>query len=748
MSNSREITKRSLVLTIGFLCYFSAMVLNVYSTTVFLDKVGADKIPALMVLVSIAGLLFSVLNSVLSNKIAPIKIFYYLLLPIIAIFSGVFYFSPNDTFQIGALYVLSGFWYYFIGIGVSNMGFSAVSSMQSKSFQPLLNSVTSFGEIIGAMILNYLAISTLTAISNITIGILLLINLLVLICAKVFSKDFSSDAESEDYNPGWQELKSMFSFIFKKSGIFKYLSLIVISYVFLDSFTEYHMLADLESKMTEDQISGTLAATYGIQNTGIVILNLFFARMILFNGGVTNILVIFPLALVLVLLATISTGYSSLTIIALFLAFSIPYFTFIDSAITQVFSLAPKKLKQPTYFLIKGALTSVAGLIASAILLIYSFRVDLVNYLSTIFVTILLILAWWFAVKLRNNAARDIGHNLAEDDQYLRLQSIDFLAERAQKNKGEVELRKLILQNKHHDTLTRVAAIRSLGLIGNPDSIVELYTTLEEGSPKEIMISIKAITSIIQRKSVFKKIPITQHKLIQVYEKMLISSLPLYIKQEVIRSLKYFEITKVINFLENQLHNAETEIAINAIETIGEFNDRSIIVYLKPMLRHKDPRILAATIAALWRFTEMRLTMIPIFQYILDDQEKLNIQSNLRLISEIHATWEEHYIDRFLTSPDPEIKIAAITAKIGLGRFEFFQPFVDELLALKVTENQDLTDNGLLEYRALDKSIQKKLFKFIKSLPAEKVEEIAKIFNNSKFNFEEETTELGLTEGY
>jgi len=569
---------------------------------------------------------------------------------------------------------------------------------------------------------------------------------LILLCAKIFQKEFQINAKSDDSgeNLNSVSIKETIAFTFKKSPVFRYLSLLVVCFIFLNIFIRYRMLSDLESKLDADSLSAMLSTAFGLQSAGIIIVNLLLARLIIFYGGVANSLVLFPMGVIVVLLINMLTGFSSVGAIGLFLAFSVSYFTFIDLAITQFFSLAPQKFSQSVYFIIRGVVGAVASFLASAMLLIYSFQIELEKFLNTFFIGIILVFAWLVAMKLRKKMNLSINSNLVGDDQYLRLQSIDLLAERAQKNKGEIELRKVILRNQFLDDATRSRAIRSIGIIGNPESIVELYTTLEEGSPKEIMASIQAVSTIISQKGVFSKIPITQHKLLQTYEKILISDLPSYIKQEIIVSLRYFEISKVIDFLEQQIKNPDVSIRINTIETIGEFSDRSIIVYLKPLLKEDDPQILGATVAALWQFPELRLNIIPIFEKILSSDQKQSIKTALRMITKINATWEEHYIQKFVKDYDPEVQLSAIIAMVSFDKNSYDSDFIEKILEYQANGMSEVVEYALALYRSLNVKVKKRILKFVLSLSADTIAVLGQVFKNSQLNFEQEANALNV----
>lgn len=719
--------------------YFFIFSWYIHSVSIFLDKVGPSSLPIAMISTSVLIIIFSFFTSILSSKIPVVKLFGYTLLCLSIFYVIIFFLPEGSFFQLLLFFVISNFLWFFLNMMIVNIVSSLFPPIQAKINSSLIAAFGSFGVILSTFFVTKLQLlHEGFGLGTIPFVILIIIFGLNLVMAHLFRRDLVISQKKTDLSV----IKTSFNFIFRKSKLFRTVAIAFFLIIGIQLFTDFKLRTVLPQNYSGTELTDMFGFVYLLEYVIAFVVNMFITKRLLFRFGVANCLIAYPIFLVIFITLAIITGLSPIFVIIFFLSYAIPMYTYIPVAFAQIFSSLPKATIQTVYFLIRGALVAITMLLLSLSLLIYSWNINLEKFLNTFLIALFAIALFLVFIKVKKNYLTNLESNLFKDDEYLKLRSIELLAEKAsKKNKGEDYLIRLLKSDNINEEV-KIDTISSLGIIGNYQSIVDLIETTKKGSMKEKYASIAAINNIIKDKKHLNKYPITKHLLLKVYEEILVSDTSLYIKTEIISSLQYFNLEDIIKFLEKSLNSENPTLRLNSIETLSRFHDRGIVKYLEPLLNDKNITIVSAAIAALWKFENLRFKLMPQFSKIISINDEKHILSSLFIIRSINAYWEKRYLLNFIKSENDKVRIYAITILVQFGHTKYITLLFNEILKFKKSKKSELIDFTLSQYKKLPMNIRKKILRQIQHLDRKEIESFYEIFNNSKYVFNFELSQL------
>lgn len=327
------------------------------------------------------------------------------------------------------------------------------------------------------------------------------------------------------------------------------------------------------------------------------------------------------------------------------------------------------------------------------------------------------------------------------EDNYLKFRAIDLLAEQVYRETGEVYLRRLlILKSSSYEVKSRV--LYSLGIIGNYETISDIINVLQNDEAKLKFASIQAINKIIHSRNRLNDYPVSKYILLKAYEQLLLKDTPHYIKMEIIHSLKYFELTEVIQFLEKHLQTHDFQLVLNTVETLATFKERAIIPIIRPYLEHVDLRVACQAMIALWQFKDLRIRLLSKFISILAKKDPAAISAALFLIGEIKIDWEKSFVVEQLAHSSLTIRHRALITLIRLGETERVTDFI-KAMAVQATDKADAEMEFLLSsYRKMPDRLKRDIIKKIQQMPQLEVEHIKAAMQNSRYVFSQELIDL------
>lgn len=740
--------KKILLLAITFFGYYLTISLSIAGTSIFLKSIGAQYLPFFLVGYTLFFSIFSFLNAGLSYKISAERQFAFIIASIIVLLLIAQWIGISSTAGVLILEFCGIFSLHVMNLQLFNLISSMLTPLQSKSFVPLVNAFSNTGIILGSFAFffferlggavgyGYLGATSLLVL------FLLIISIEIFFSNKSTAKSIPKKTGTSVNNKGaLSEVSETARFIFKQSSLFKIFALIMFFIYGVRMLIEFKFNATLGQALSGAELGQTIGYVTGIVNIILIIVNTFILKKAIFKFGVINSLIFYPIVLLISTAIMAIVNFNYLSVIGLYIVYAVCNHSVVLVCEEQVLSLLPKEKSRSGYILVKGLIYGLTSFVFSLILLIYTVRLDLEKYLNSVIIFIMSFIFLVVLFRLKTLYFDELKTNLFKEDSYLKLRSIDLLAEQNYRDRGENYLR-MMLTLKTSDYTIKSKVLYSLGIIGNYQTIADLIGLLKTEEPKIKFAAIQSINAIIQNRKTLNRYPVSKYLLLRAYEDLLLLDTPSYIKLEIIHSLKYFELSEVIHFLEDHLASEDNKFVVNVIETLSSFDDRAIMLYIKPYLNSNDLHVVSVAIMALWQFKDLRINLLTKFTSILIRKDDEAISASLFLIGEIKAKWEKEYVIGQLKHPSLSIRHRALITLIKLGETFRIKDFIQAIADQSLGQNYEEMEFLLSSLRKMPEKIKRNIIKSIQQMPEAQVEHIRSAMEVSKYVFSQELSSL------
>lgn len=739
----KELWKKFLLGALALSMGLLAMSNFVHSLGIFLLDLGPEQLPYSILAVSVLVFAHSVLNVFAAERVKADKIFAAAILFFIANYTALL-FLPPGSYSHSFYFFVIGFLILWLQEGfLTQFTSSVMTPLQSKRYLPFVFGFMNFGLVIGALFVEpYKWIHELVGIGTLPIAGFGLVLLLIMVSGRLYRQELSETLQEAHKVNLLDEIQKGGRYIFSESRLYRLIALAVILFVGVHISIDFKLKVSLAESFGHGTLTETLGLVYMVRSLGAWFMSSFLVRRLLFHFGVSNMMIFYPATIVLAGLAAIVFQLHYIAVIALFLVFSLSYYSYYDICMSQMLAVVPKVREHGVHFIIHGLLYSLGMMAFSLLLLLYTRSLALEATINTavILVASAILVALFMTIKRFYFA--QLKANLHGDDEFLKLRSIDLFAEAASIQRGEDYLRRMLeLPTLKGNVKARV--IGSLGVIGNYQTIVDLTKVVRsDPDPKMKSEAIHAINSIITTGEKLDRYPVTKHYLLRTYEQILLSSVPSYVKAEVIAALKYFDLEDVMRFLENHLHDENAEVRQNVIRTLAAFRERGIIPYLEPFLDDENFLLQREAIIALWQFPEMRVRALPRLAGILASSDPASRESALTIIGSIHAQWEKPYVHRQLEKGDEHARLHALVTLVELGDTQHLQKLTRKMLQLARRGHTEELEFVLRHYRTFPDFVRQTMIRMIQEMKEEDSRAMCEAFKNSKFVFAAEVAAL------
>lgn len=735
--------KKLLLSATAFVLYALVMANYIHAASLFLSFLGPENLPFALVASAVFILIFSFLSSVISIRFASHQMFFGVILFIFLNFFVLTFLTTGTFVHIFYFMVLSVILGNVQEILMLNFADSMLTPLQAKSYLPTVISYMSIGAITGAFFaLPYQEIHEAVGIGYLPMIGLLILMLMIVVTSRFFKKEIYANFSPQSLKTYKKDFKSSLKLIFDSTNLYKLVGVIVILAAGIHVMMEFKLKTVLSLNYGHVELTEVLSLIYMINRIAVLVMTTFFAKKLLFRFGVTNMLIMYPLMLFIALGLAAVFQLNVLAVILAYITYSIFQLAFFGISTTQILSVIPKKNQQSVFYLIRGILTAATTVVFSLILLIYSYDISLETTLNTGMAMLACALFVFVGLKTKDRYENTLKENLFKEDEYLKLKSIDLLAEKVSRDRGEKDLRRLLnIPTISQDVRSRVMA--SIGIIGNYQTIMDLTKVLLATDSSKVKVeAIHAIDNIIRKQKDFNRFPVTKHYLLKAYEKILLSDQPQYVKMEVIDDLKYFDLEDVIDFLEKNLQSDSVNIRANAIKTLASFNDRGIIPFIEPFLGVRDLHIRASALVSLWKYEEMRAALTAKLAKLLTLKSDRAIENALYVIGAIGAKWDMDYVLRQMDHDNTHIRTFALLTLIQLGETARLDDLVKKMLTLAKEDDRFEIEFILSHYRHFDEGVKKTLIRKIQSMKEHEAQYFYNAFRDSRYVFNWEESQL------
>ena len=378
MRIKKELQKKILLSAIAFSLYAFVTFNYVHAASLFLTDLGAGVLPFSYIAAGLIMLINSTVTSALSSRFSPDKITKGLIMFFILNFV-VLSFLPAGAFAHT---------FYFMVIVLAAMNLeevilnhfsnSMLTPLQAKSYMPTIYGFMSIGVILSSLlVVPYQELHEATGIGIIPAISLAFILALVFLTAKIFKRDINANFASGQKEKSKKKLKESFKFIFKESNLFKTLAVIVFLIVGVHLMMEFKLKTVLSANFGHESLTEILGLVLMVNRIIIWILSVFAVKRLLFRFGVINLLLIYPVTMVVMTLIAAAFQLHYLAVIALYFVYSASHFSLYGICTSQILSIVPKKIHQSVFFLMRVLIYAVSLLVFALVFLINSYDINL-----------------------------------------------------------------------------------------------------------------------------------------------------------------------------------------------------------------------------------------------------------------------------------------------------------------------------------------------------------------------------------
>jgi hypothetical protein len=309
---------------------------------------------------------------------------------------------------------------------------------------------------------------------------------------------------------------------------------------------------------------------------------------------------------------------------------------------------------------------------------------------------------------------------------------------------GEKMLRKIVL-NENEAAELRQKALLTLVEIGNPNSIREYLLILEKDKNVRLRYyAVQAISRVFERvgKKQLDNMNVTRLLMVDVFNKVYEENLPLPVKLEVNEVLKLFGLNVLLDFYKQHFVSSSDFVKASIIESLSVANDRGLITLLEPYLDSPDRGIRSAAIAGLWRFEEMRDTLMNKMIELFSEKDRSSQLAALKLISQLKIKKMEDYVLDLVAVADAEVSTMAVITSINLGKNGGLKVLVRKLLRGAMLGHQDIINFIFKKFYLLPPKMKKKFLTEIRSLSSANYDHLKNFFLNSDEYYDLELANL------
>lgn len=676
-----------------FLFSFGESLSEIVGNVLLVKRIGSELLPYTYLLSALLSASLAALIASLLKRWSPARVLQAFAFLGSAVFAGNFFLILQDFewAYFSFLVIGSSFFLILLGTVVWIIANNICSFFESKKIFAYYSLAVSAGGLLTGLITYLVSEIPLEYSILLVCGSLVLAGFFLSFVQKTFVQEFQVQ-KAQEVLSGWDALVKSFQ-QFRQSGLAKTLFVVLTLFNITWWVSDYEYQLIVSQRFNEQDYSQLSGAMVMI-NSVLILLMLFVVQgYFIRKQGVLNTLLASP---VIVLVAYIALLVNPVPEVALAVNVITPLIgsSTLTGSVRFVYSAVPHAIRNSVLPFISGQADAIATFLAGTGLIL------LTSLLSNGWVIgmgcALLITNVFIIVLLKHEYVRQVVHNLEGSDPGDRDGAIENLAEPAYHTVGVQELMKMLTWRHLEPEVVR-KILFSLGKIDNINVLPNLIEMLPQYDASVKYSILETIHSFTNLKDRLKDYPFTQLNLIEAYEKVFLEEQDTELKTFMLGHLRDLDQERAINFLRTALKDPNLEVCEKAITSMRYFSDRGIALYLKPFLKHKNPRLRAAAIVSLWQFKEFRPLITVQLTQIMAARSKEERLAALFLIGKLRFTWESAYVKKAVSDSDPAIKTAAILAWLEMGD-EASIPFV-------VSELTQKTQDSLLFARTL-KSIE------------------------------------------
>lgn len=745
----------------GFIIGWTVMI------AMFVNRIGIDQLPLLFIINALLVILGTILFSGIIEKIRKeILIIINILLAATLLVASTLFIMYSNWIFFGLVLIAESVILAQLNILISLFVEEFFTPLESQRTFPIIESSETIGAIAGGLIISLFA-HQIPSYKFIYVWVLLMMLVIpIMLSFRRLNTDIPVFEQKEEHESGFKKIKENFKKS-QKSPFLKGLIIVIMLQWMFANILEFQFTKSVQQDVYNEQeetivyennlnqsfkasilnadelkntetttIQGTthttteegnLTAKLGllqiIFGAATLIMQLLISSRILKSLGIVKSMRIHPLISTLniiamtlrfnILTASFSKGIGEMTGLLFMNAYHSSYYAFKENLRDQ--------LKELFEGIIKPC-GAILGMSLIVLLENYFVGPNLTMAINMVLISITVVSTGLIS-SLQAKYTEESQKNLEKgNSMHTRINAIEILAQKGHK----IDYHKLIklIQRDAEDEEIKIKAIATLKQIKDPQTVPDIITCLYSKSPNIRLAIVDLIGEFKDLGKQFFKSAFAKYRIEKTLKEAFETETNEEIRSEIIKVLAYFDPKDIVPFLLEKINSNEEKIIADCIYICGLFHDPNSIYYLEKFLDHKNPRIRANAIIALWQFKKLRQKLNHYLDQLLDSPNEENLMAGIYVIGELTLKEKKKKLLALLKNNNPEIlfALAKLSDKSALVRL------VDYIIEHK--EDWDQIRKRLM---ALPEKFISELKQYLHQEISHKIHKILKAHSHLKF---------------
>jgi len=667
----------------------------------FVNRIGIDQLPVLFIVNALLVILGTILFSGFIEKIRKeILIIINILLAAILLITSTLFIIYSNWIFFGLVLVAESIILAQLNILIALFVEEFFTPLESQRTFPIIESSETIGAIAGGLIISLFA-HQIPSYKFIYIWVLLIMLVIpIMLSFRRLSTDIPVFEQKEEHESGFKKIKENFKRS-QKSPFLKGLIVVIMlqwmfanilefqftksvqqnvyneqeeTIVYEDNIEDTFKASILEVEEVANEIEqhtetttaqtteeGDLTAKLGllqiIFGAATLAMQLLISSRILKSLGIVKSMRIHPLISTLnviamtlrfnILTASFAKGIGEMTGLLFMNAYHSSYYAFKENLRDQ--------LKE----LFEGIIKPCGAILGMSLVIMlenYFAGPDLTMTINMVLISITVVSTALIS-SLQNKYTEESQKNLEKGNSaHTRINAIEILAQKGHKMDYQ-KLIKLIQRDTEEEEI-KLKAIDTLKQIKDPQIVPDIITCLHSPSSNIRLAIVDLIGEFKDLDKQFFKSAFAKYRIERTLKEVFEKEINEEIRSEIIKVLAYFDPKDIVPFLLEKINSTEEKIVADCVYICGLFHDPNSVYYLEKFLDHKNPRIRANAIIALWQFRKLRQKLNHYLDQLLDSQNEENLMAGVYVIGELALKDKRKKLLELLKTENPEILFA------------------------------------------------------------------------------------------
>lgn len=415
---------------------------------------------------------------------------------------------------------------------------------------------------------------------------------------------------------------------------------------------EGHSTQDLEDNLTAKL--GLLQIFFGLAS---LIMQILISSRILKGLGIIKSMSIHPLVALAnlsgmilkfnIFSAAVTKGAAEMTGILFQNAYHSSYYAF------------GERMRDQMKELLEGIIKPVGAILGMSIIIFlenFLIGTELTLTINLILV-IIASLSALFISSLQSKYTKQSEKNIEQgNSEHTRLNAIEILGQKGHKTDYQQLIK--IVQRKNENEEVKLKIIETLKELKDPETIPHLITCLESNNLETRLAIIEALGEFKDIGKHFFNSAFGQHRIQDTLKKLFEEEEDEEIRSEIIKVLAKLNPKDIIPFLLKKMKSKDEKIIADCIYICGLFHDPNSIHYLEPYLDHKNPKVRANSIIALWQFKKLHTKLNHYLDQLMESTKEENVLAGVYVIGELELKTRRKDLLKLLPKKAPEVIFA------------------------------------------------------------------------------------------